>query len=103
MSKFWGDIIKKLEPYTPGEQPKDLNLIKLNTNENPFGPGQSVLGEIKRNCEDLLRLYPDPESNGLRKALAKFHNLPIESVFVSNGSDESLAFIFQGLLKKPMH
>ena len=100
MSKFWGDIIKNLEPYTPGEQPKDLNLIKLNTNENPFGPGQSVLGEIKRNCEDILRLYPDPESNGLRKALAKFHNLPIESVFVSNGSDESLAFIFQGLLKK---
>jgi len=100
MSKFWGDIIKKLEPYTPGEQPKDLNLIKLNTNENPFGPGQSVLREIKRNCEDILRLYPDPESNGLRKALAKFHNLPIESVFVSNGSDESLAFIFQGLLKK---
>ena len=100
MSKFWGELIKKLEPYTPGEQPKDLNLIKLNTNENPFGPSEMVLSEIKKNCKEYLRLYPDPESTELKKALAKLHNLLPESIFVSNGSDESLAFIFQALLKK---
>ena len=100
MSMYWGDIVKKLIPYTPGEQPKDLNLLKLNTNENPYGPSPNVLNKIKNNCNDSLRLYPDPESVELKKLLAEHHNLPIESVFVSNGSDESLAFIFQGLLKK---
>tara|TARA_B100000767_G_scaffold101365_1_gene97338 strand:+ start:10 stop:1071 length:1062 start_codon:yes stop_codon:yes gene_type:complete len=100
MSKYWGDIVEKLMPYTPGEQPKDLSLLKLNTNENPYGPSPNVLKEIKNNCNDSLRLYPDPESLKLKKLLAENHNLPLESVFISNGSDESLAFIFQGLLKK---
>ena len=100
MSKYWGDIVEKLIPYTPGEQPKDLNLLKLNTNENPYGPSPNVLNEIKNSCNDSLRLYPDPESIELKKLLAEHHNLSMESVFVSNGSDESLAFIFQGLLKK---
>ena len=100
MSMYWGDIVKKLIPYTPGEQPKDLNLLKLNTNENPYGPSPNVLSKIKNNCNDSLRLYPDPESIELKKLLAEHHNLSMESVFVSNGSDESLAFIFQGLLKK---
>ena len=100
MSKYWGDIVEKLAPYTPGEQPKDLDLLKLNTNENPFGPSPNVLKEITKNCNGLLRLYPDPESLELRSALASYHNLPEESVFISNGSDESLAFIFLGLLKK---
>jgi histidinol-phosphate aminotransferase len=100
MSMYWGDIVEKLIPYTPGEQPKDLNLLKLNTNENPYGPSPNVLNKIKNNCNDSLRLYPDPESVELKKLLAEHHNLPLESVFVSNGSDESLAFIFQGLLKK---
>ncbi|MBT3826637.1 MAG: histidinol-phosphate transaminase [Nitrosomonadales bacterium] len=100
MSKYWGNIVEKLMPYTPGEQPKDLDLLKLNTNENPFGPSPRVLNEIKKNCKDHLRLYPDPESLELKKSLAEHHNLSRESVFVSNGSDESLAFIFQALLKK---
>ena len=100
MSKYWGDIVEKLIPYTPGEQPKDSSLLKLNTNENPYGPSPNVLKEIKNNCNDSLRLYPDPESIKLKKLLAQHHNLPFESVFISNGSDESLAFIFQGLLKK---
>jgi histidinol-phosphate aminotransferase len=100
MSKYWGGIVEKLKPYTPGEQPKDSSLLKLNTNENPYGPSPNVLKEIKNNCNDSLRLYPDPESIKLKKLLAEHHNLPLESVFISNGSDESLAFIFQGLLKK---
>ena len=100
MSKYWGNIVEKLIPYTPGEQPKDSSLLKLNTNENPYGPSPNVLKEIKNNCNDSLRLYPDPESIKLKKLLAEHHNLPLESVFISNGSDESLAFIFQGLLKK---
>ena len=100
MSKLWGEIVEKLKPYAPGEQPNDLNLLKLNTNENPYGPSPFVLKNIKNNCNDSLRLYPDPESIELKKTLAEYHNLSPESVFVSNGSDESLAFIFQGLLKK---
>ena len=56
MSMYWGDIVKKLIPYTPGEQPKDLNLMKLNTNENPYGPSPNVLSEIKNTCNDSLRL-----------------------------------------------
>ena len=98
MSKLWGEIVEKLNPYTPGEQPNDLNLMKLNTNENPYGPSPHVLKNIKNKCNDSLRLYPDPESIELKKTLAEYHNLSPESVFVSNGSDESLAFIFQGLL-----
>ena len=77
MSMYWGDIVKKLIPYTPGEQPKDLNLLKLNTNENPYGPSPNVLNKIKNNCNDSLRLYPDPESVELKKLLAEHHNLPI--------------------------
>ncbi len=100
MSKLWGEIVEKLKPYTPGEQPNDLNLLKLNTNENPYGPSPYVLKNIKNKSNDSLRLYPDPESVELKKSLAEYHNLSPESVFVSNGSDESLAFIFQGLLKK---
>ena len=49
MSKLWGEIVEKLKPYTPGEQPNDLNLLKLNTNENPYGPSPYVLKNIKNN------------------------------------------------------
>ena len=71
MSKLWGEIVEKLNPYTPGEQPNDLNLMKLNTNENPYGPSPHVLKNIKNKCNDSLRLYPDPESIELKKSLVK--------------------------------
>ena len=100
MSKFWSKLIKELSPYIPGEQPKNQALIKLNTNENPYGPSPKVLAAIKSAISDELKLYPDPESIELREAIAKFYNISSSNIFVGNGSDEILAFIFQGFFKK---
>ena len=100
MSRYWGDIVKKLTPYEPGEQPKNNLLLKLNTNENPYRPSPRVMEAIKSSVQESLRLYPDPESTELRGSIAKYYGLTKSNIFVGNGSDEILAFIFQGLLKK---
>ena len=100
MNKYWSNIVEKLTPYSPGEQPKDKILFKLNTNENPYGPSNKVLDAIKLNAKENLRLYPDPESRALKQTIANYYNLSEPNVFVGNGSDEILAFIFQALLKK---
>jgi len=100
MSKYWSSKVKKLEPYVPGEQPKIENLVKLNTNENPYGPSPLALREMERQAGDALRLYPDPESEHLRNAVAEFYHIDRSSVFVGNGSDEVLAHTFQALLKQ---
>ncbi len=104
MSKLWSDIVNKLTPYIPGEQPKLDNLVKLNTNENPYGPSPRVLDALKLEAADSLRLYPDPNSDALKAAIAKVHHLNANQVFVGNGSDEVLAHTFQALLKhdKPL-
>lgn len=93
-----------LTPYTPGEQPKLPDLIKLNTNENPYGPSPKVLEALRAEATNSLRLYPDPGSDKLRSAIADFHGLLPSQVFVGNGSDEVLAHAFQALLKhdKPL-
>ena len=104
MSKLWSDIVHKLTPYVPGEQPKLDNLVKLNTNENPYGPSPKVLEALKLEVTDSLRLYPDPNSDALKAAIAEVHHLNTNHVFVGNGSDEVLAHTFQALLKhdKPL-
>ena len=99
MSKFWSKIVHQLTPYVPGEQPKINNLIKLNTNENPYGPSPKVLQALQKEAADTLRLYPDPNSDALKKAIAEYHGLSINRVFVGNGSDEVLAHAFNALLK----
>lgn len=99
MSKFWSDVVHKLTPYVPGEQPKLDNLVKLNTNENPYGPSPKVIAALKLEATDSLRLYPDPNSDELKAAIAITHNLNANQVFVGNGSDEVLAHVFQALLK----
>src|SRR5690349_23007149 len=99
MSKFWSDVVHKLTPYVPGEQPKLDNLVKLNTNENPYGPSPKVIEALKLEAADSLRLYPDPNSDALKAAIAETHNLKPSQVFVGNGSDEVLAHVFQALLK----
>ena len=93
-----------LTPYVPGEQPKIQNLVKLNTNENPYGPGPKVIAALQAEAADSLRLYPDPESSRLKAAIAEYHGLQSNQVFVGNGSDEVLAHVFQALLKheKPL-
>ncbi len=99
MSRFWSDIVHKLTPYVPGEQPKVSNLIKLNTNENPYGPSPKVLDALKAEANDSLRLYPDPNADLLKGAIARYYSVSQKQVFVGNGSDEVLAHAFQGLLK----
>lgn len=104
MSKFWSDVVHELTPYVPGEQPKIADLVKLNTNENPYGPSPKVIEALKAEAADSLRLYPDPNSDKLKAAIAENFALDVSQVFVGNGSDEVLAHVFQALLKhdKPL-
>ncbi len=95
MNRFWSKRIQDIVPYTPGEQPKDRQFIKLNTNECPYPPSPKVIEAINRAAGDSLRLYPDPECVELRTAIAKREGLDINQVFCGNGSDEILAFAFQ--------
>ncbi|MFZ1181685.1 MAG: histidinol-phosphate transaminase [Herbaspirillum sp.] len=99
MSKFWSPIVSRLTPYTPGEQPKISNLVKLNTNENPHGPSPKAVAAMAREVGDGLRLYPDPDAAPLKLAIARRHGLSAAQVFVGNGSDEVLAHAFQALFK----
>jgi len=107
MSQFWSDTVQRLTPYVPGEQPKISGLIKLNTNECPYGPSPKVLAAMREAINDQLRLYPDPNADSLRKAIASFFNkrydaeLTSAHVFVGSGSDEVLAHTFHGLLNHP--
>ena len=106
MSKFWNDKIKEIEPYVPGEQPKDKKYIKLNTNENPYAPSEKVIEKIKSMSLKDLKLYPDPDVSELRKVIAEYFSQKIderitkEQIFVGNGSDEVLALIFMTFFNK---
>lgn len=100
MSKFWSPLVGELKPYVPGDQPKMRRLVKLNTNENPYGPSLRVLEAIRQQLDDGLRLYPDPESEQLREVVGRYYGVASDQVFVGNGSDEVLAHIFQGLFKQ---
>jgi len=103
--RYWSGQVKGLQPYVPGEQPDVAGLVKLNTNESPYGPSpralaamQAVVGDV---TGDDLRLYPDPASTRLRAAIAQVNRVAPEQVFVGNGSDEVLAHAFVALLKQP--
>jgi histidinol-phosphate aminotransferase len=99
MSDYWSAVVHGLTPYVPGEQPKLANLVKLNTNENPYGPSPKVLEALRAEAADTLRLYPDPNSDRLRAGIAAYHGVTPAQVFVGNGSDEVLAHAFMALLK----
>jgi histidinol-phosphate aminotransferase len=99
MSRFWSDLTHRLSPYVPGEQPRIADLVKLNTNESPFGPSPRVFEAIRGEATDAVRLYPDPTAAELRAALAAYHGVQPDRVFVGNGSDEVLAHAFAALLK----
>lgn len=104
-TRLWGNLVKTLTPYVPGEQPKHQNLCKLNTNENPFPPSPKVSLAIQaelHNQAENLRLYPAPESDDLRTEIAKFYALDSNQIFVGNGSDEVLAHIFASFFVKDL-
>ncbi|AHV91122.1 histidinol-phosphate transaminase [Bordetella holmesii] len=99
MSQYWSPVVATLSPYVPGEQPKLQNLVKLNTNENPYPPSPKVLQAIRAAASDALRLYPYPTSEGLCQAVARALAVEPDQVFVGNGSDEILAHAFQAFFK----
>ena len=90
----WQEKLRNVEPYQAGEQPKIKNLIKLNTNENPYHPGEKVISAISDFDAAILSLYPNPDADDLKHSLAQYHGLKDEQVFLGNGSDEVLALIF---------
>lgn len=98
MSRFWSPAVHRLTPYVPGEQPKIERLIKLNTNENPYGPSPRALSAMRTEVSDELRRYPDPDASRLKTAIANAYGLTAAQVFVGNGSDEVLAHVFCALL-----
>jgi histidinol-phosphate aminotransferase len=98
MSRYWSPIVARLKPYVAGEQPRVDGLVKLNTNENPYGPSPKAIAAILDAADDGLRLYPDPNATALRKAIASRFGLDAQEVFVGNGSDEVLAHAFHALL-----
>jgi histidinol-phosphate aminotransferase len=100
MSKFWSPLVQKLDPYVPGEQPKGQNLVKLNTNENPYPPSAKVTAAISEDEVRLLRLYPDPDSSKLKQCIADYYEIERDQVFVGNGSDEVLAHAFVAFFKQ---
>ncbi len=92
--------MRGLTPYVPGEQPKLDNLIKLNTNENPYPPSPLVLEALRQEAGAGLRLYPDPNADSLKQAIAGYYDISPRQIFVGNGSDEVLAHTFLALLKQ---
>lgn len=98
MSRLWNPLVADLHPYIPGEQPHFTDILKLNTNELPYGPCPSALEAIKKACDDTLRLYPDPTARDLRRVIASTYGTTEERVFVGNGSDEVLAHAFRALI-----
>lgn len=104
MSTFFSPKVLELNPYTPGEQPQESGFIKLNTNENPYPPSPRVISAIQGFAMERLRLYPDPNANALKQALAEYWKLDKSQVFVGNGSDEVLAHAFAAFFvqEKPL-
>lgn len=92
--KAWEKNIRRVEPYVPGEQPKVSNLIKLNTNENPYPPTPKAVEAAKQFNLDCLKLYPDPEAKVLVKALAEHYKVNENQVFVGVGSDDVISMCF---------
>ena len=100
MSRFLNDKYSSLEAYTPGEQPRDMKYIKLNTNESPFPPSRAVVDAVSAEEVEKLRLYPDPECKELKEAIASLYGVERENVFLSNGSDDILNFTFMAFFDK---
>jgi histidinol-phosphate aminotransferase len=104
MSKFWSPFVRDLVPYVPGEQPKLTKLVKLNTNENPYGPSPKAIEAMRAEVNDNLRLYPDPNSDLLKQSVARYYGVDANRVFLGNGSDEVLAHAYNAFFKhdKPL-
>src|SRR5699024_7639817 len=96
MSKFWSQLAQEATPYVPGEQLNKTDIIKLNTNENPYPPSPKVIEAIQAEAGETLRLYSSHSVDMFRQAIANYHGFDKGNIFVVNGSDEVLAFSFMG-------
>lgn len=94
MSRYLKASYEQMEAYTPGEQPRDMDYIKLNTNESPFPPAPAVVDAMTAEQVELLRLYSDPTGKALKEKLAGLYGVESENIFLSNGSDDILNFAF---------
>lgn len=95
MNDLWKKNLRKIEPYVPGEQSKDRDIVKINANENPYPPSPRAVAALKSFDTDRLRFYPQADSLPLKEAIADFYGVKAENVFVGNGSDDVLALAFQ--------
>ena len=95
MNDLWKNNLRKIEPYVPGEQSKDRDIVKINANENPYPPSPRAVAALKTFDTDRLRFYPQADSLPLKEAIADFYGVKAENVFVGNGSDDVLALAFQ--------
>jgi len=103
MSRFFTDRYSSLIPYVPGEQPRDMKYVKLNTNESPFPPSSGVSDAVRAESEKL-NLYSDPECTDLRRAMSEVFGVKTDNVVMTNGSDEALNFAFMAFAdeKRPL-
>lgn len=99
MNPYWSPVVETLTPYVPGEQPKGVTFIKLNTNEHPYGPSPEAILAIQAAAQTGLERYPDPHATALKSLLAERLELGPEQLFVGNGSDEVLAHAFMALFR----
>lgn len=100
LSRWFRPAVLKMKGYTPGEQPRNLSTIKLNTNENPYPPSPVVLKAVRKAADQRLRLYPEPAADTLRERLASVYRWPVAGILVGNGSDEILSLLFNAALGK---
>ena len=103
MSRYMNESFRSLEAYVPGEQPKDMKYIKLNTNESPYAPSDGVLEAVRGEQAENLNLYPDPQCAELKEAIATLYGVQKDNVFVSNGSDDILNFFFMAFCNGDSH
>ena len=94
MTDLWTKNLRQIDPYVPGEQSKDTNIVKLNANENPYPPSPKAIEVMNQFNADRLRFYPQANATALKQAIADYYGVEIENVFVGNGSDDVIALAF---------
>ena len=102
MEELWTENLRKIDPYVPGEQSRDKDIIKLNANENPYPPSPKAVEVIKNFNADRLRLYPDANALSLKQALADYYGVEVKNIFLGNGSDDVIAVAFQALFNSDL-
>ncbi len=104
MSREWTKNLRNIEPYVPGEQSKDKDIVKINANENPYPPSPKAAEVLKSFDTNKLRFYPSANSTKLKEAIAKYYKVDVSNVFIGNGSDDVLAVAFQSFFnsEKPI-